>query len=94
MGLMLLSHYFGDTVVLWNVVDFIGNSKWIDDAVRRCVKNRQRFNNGDGIGDGGDGNLVVCNKRKRRSDEDGNCKQQSKKKKKLSRKKRFKAMFG
>ena len=48
------------------------NSKWIDDAVRRCVKNRQRFSKGSGIGDG---SLVVGNKRKRGGmDED--CKQQ------------------
>ena len=87
-------HYFGDAVVLWNVIDFMNNSKWIDDAVRRCVKNRQRFSSG-GIGDGevviGDGE-VVGNKRKRGSGgSDGDCKQQ---KKKLSRKQRFKAMFG
>lgn len=80
-------HYFDDTVVLWNVIDFMENGKWIDDAVRRCVKNRQRFNNGNGE--------VVGNKRRRRSggsDLNGDCKQE--KKKKLSRRQRFKAMFG
>ena len=86
-------HYFDETVVLWNVIDFINNSKWIDDAVRRCVKNRQRFSTScNGIGDG---NLVLGNKRKRGSGSSSNvnedCKQQ--KEKKLSRKQRFKAMF-
>ena len=85
-------HYFGDTVVLWNVIDFMNNGKWIDDAVRRCVKNRQRFKS-NGVGDGGDGSLVVGSKRKRDSGMDGDCKQQQKTKK-LSRKQRFKAMFG
>jgi len=85
-------HYFGDAVVLWNVFDFMNNSKWIDDAVRRCVKNRQRFN-GSGIGDGScDGSLVAGVKRQRGSGSDEDCKQQQKKK--LSRKQRFKAMFG
>jgi len=84
-------HYFGDTVVLWNVVDFMDNGKWIDDAVRRCVKNRQRFNC-NSIGE------VVGSKRKRGSGSsdvngmDEDCKQE--KKKKLSRRQRFKEMFG
>jgi len=84
-------HYFGDAVVLWNVVDFMKNGKWIDDAVRRCVKNRQRFNNGNGE--------VVGSKRKRGSGSsdvngmDEDCKQQDQKKK-LSRRQRFKEMFG
>ena len=84
-------HYFGETVVLWNVIDFMKNGKWIDDAVRRCVKNRQRFNNGSGS-DNGDDNLVGGNKRKRGNISE-DCKKQDKKKK-LSRKQRFKAMFG
>ena len=38
--------YFGETVVIWNVHDFMKNDKWRDDAIRKSARNN---NNNKGI---------------------------------------------
>ena len=38
--------YFGETVVIWNVHDFMKNDKWRDDAIRKSARNN---NNNKGL---------------------------------------------
>ena len=70
--------YFGETVVIWNVHDFMKNDKWRDDAIRKSARNNNMK--------GGVVELshVKRNKRKRstkKGNNDNNNEEESKKKK-------------
>ncbi|GKY93210.1 hypothetical protein MPSEU_000288800 [Mayamaea pseudoterrestris] len=34
--------YTGDTIMIWNVREFLSNSKWKDDAIRKCLRRMER----------------------------------------------------
>ena len=72
--------YFGETVVIWNVHDFMKNDKWRDDAIRKSARNN---NNNKGVV--AELSHVKRNKRKRSTkkgnDDDDNSEEESKKKK-------------
>lgn len=38
--------YFGETVVLWNVNEFMDNTKWREDAIRRSLRNKSQYGGG------------------------------------------------
>ena len=71
--------YFGETVVIWNVHDFMKNEKWRDDAIRKSARN----NNNKGVVV--ELSHVKRNKRKRSTkkgnNNDDNHEEESKKKK-------------
>ena len=72
--------YFGETVVIWNVHDFMKNDKWRDDAIRKSARNN---NNNKGVV--AELSHVKRNKRKRSmkkgNNNDDNHEEESKKKK-------------
>lgn len=35
--------YLGDTVVVWNLTEYLANKKWKEDALRKANKRRQQF---------------------------------------------------
>lgn len=34
--------YTGDTIMIWNVHEYLANTKWKDDAVRKCLRRQER----------------------------------------------------
>ena len=42
--------YLGDTVVVWNVRDYLANPKWKDDALRKANKRKARAAESSSIG--------------------------------------------
>jgi hypothetical protein len=40
-------NYLGDTVVVWNLSEYLDNRKWKEDALRKANKRRQQFQHTD-----------------------------------------------
>jgi hypothetical protein len=83
-------HYFGETVVIWNIHEFMSVTKWREDAVRRSKRKL------DGVGGGSNssGSSYSIGKRKKCNNDnnlDGNVTTLASKKKpkQQSRRKKF-----
>ena len=53
--------YLGDTVVLWDLYQYMANPAWREDALRKTKKRKTRQLNHELSGDG----TTVCNRRKK-----------------------------
>ena len=53
--------YLGDTVVIWNLSNYLDKPKWKEEALRKAAKRKQMMNNNTGIGT----NIMISNDTKK-----------------------------